>query len=107
MPSEELPVAVAQFAPGTDKAANLAIIRSLAQRAADRGARLVVFPEYSAFFTPELGDRAVAAAEPLDGPFVAEAGADRRKRRRHHRGGDAGDDRNAGPILQHPRRRVR
>jgi deaminated glutathione amidase len=72
MPSEEFPVAVAQFAPGTDKAANLAVIRTLAQRAVDRGARLVVFPEYSSFFTPELGDRAVAAAEPLDGPFVAE-----------------------------------
>ena len=71
MPSEEVPVAVAQFAPGTDKAANLATIGALAQRAADRGARLVVFPEYSSFFTPELGDRAVAAAEPLDGPFVA------------------------------------
>jgi deaminated glutathione amidase len=72
MPSEEIPVAVAQFAPGTDKAANLAVIRTLAQRGVDRGARLVVFPEYSSFFTPELGDSAVAAAEPLDGPFVAE-----------------------------------
>ncbi|GAB3033413.1 carbon-nitrogen hydrolase family protein [Parafrigoribacterium mesophilum] len=71
MPSDEIPVAAAQFAPGTDKAANLDAIRSLAQRAVDRGAQLVVFPEYSSFFTPELGARAVAAAESLDGPFVA------------------------------------
>ena len=71
MSSDELPVAVAQFAPGIDTAANLAAIRSLAQRAVERGAQLVVFPEYSSFFTPELGQRAVAAAEPLDGPFVA------------------------------------
>ncbi|MEO7006868.1 MAG: carbon-nitrogen hydrolase family protein [Terrimesophilobacter sp.] len=71
MPSDEVPVSVAQFAPGTDKAANLAAIRSLAQRAVERGAQLVVFPEYSSFFTPELGERAVAAAEPIDGEFVS------------------------------------
>ncbi|MEO6944642.1 MAG: carbon-nitrogen hydrolase family protein [Lacisediminihabitans sp.] len=64
-------VAVAQFAPGTDKADNLAAIRELALTAARRGAKLVVFPEYSSFFTAELGDQSVAAAEPLDGPFVA------------------------------------
>jgi predicted amidohydrolase len=63
-------IAVAQFAPGTDKAGNLAVIRRLASLAARRGARLVVFPEYSSFFTAELGEHSVAAAEPLDGPFV-------------------------------------
>jgi deaminated glutathione amidase len=71
MSSEEHAVAVAQFAPGTDKAQNLTTIRTLSARAAGRGAELVVFPEYSSFFTPELGERSVAAAEPLDGPFVA------------------------------------
>jgi deaminated glutathione amidase len=70
MPSEEVSVAAAQFAPGTDKAENLATIRALAARAAGRGASLVVFPEYSSFFTAELGERSVDAAEPLDGPFV-------------------------------------
>ena len=60
-------VAVAQFAPGTDKAENLAVIRQLATRAVERGAELVVFPEYSSFFTAELGEHSVAAAEPLDG----------------------------------------
>ncbi|HEV7957725.1 MAG TPA: carbon-nitrogen hydrolase family protein [Marisediminicola sp.] len=64
-------IAVAQFAPGTDSSANLLAIRDLATTAVARGARLVVFPEYSAFFAPELGASSVAAAEPLDGPFVA------------------------------------
>jgi predicted amidohydrolase len=64
-------IAVAQFTPGTDKAQNLVEIRDLATTAVARGARLVVFPEYSSFFTPELGSQSVAAAEPLDGPFVA------------------------------------
>lgn len=63
-------IAVAQFAPGVDKAANLASIRDLAARAQGRGASLVVFPEYSSFFTPELGEWSVAAAEGLDGAFV-------------------------------------
>jgi deaminated glutathione amidase len=71
MSSEEMPVAVAQFAPGADKAENLAAIRTLAERAVGRGARLVVFPEYSSFFTAQLGEGSVAAAEPLDGPFVS------------------------------------
>ena len=66
-----LAIAVAQFAPGEDKAANLEQIRDLATIAASRGARLVVFPEYSSYFTPEFGEHSVAAAETLDGPFVA------------------------------------
>ena len=67
-------VAVAQFAPGTDKAQNLAVIRQLATRAVGRGAELVVLPEYSSFFTAELGQHSVAAAEPLDGAFVSALG---------------------------------
>ena len=64
-------VAVAQFAPGPDKAQNLATIRRLAERAVDRGAALVVFPEYSSFFVAELGQAVVDAAEPIDGRFVS------------------------------------
>ena len=63
-------LAVAQFAPGDDAAANLAEIRRLAGAAVARGASLVVFPEYSSFFEAELGEASLAAAEPLDGPFV-------------------------------------
>ena len=64
-------IAVAQFAPGENKAANLEELRDLATTAASRGAKLVVFPEYSSHFTPSLGAHSVAAAETLDGPFVA------------------------------------
>ncbi|MGA1837992.1 carbon-nitrogen hydrolase family protein [Herbiconiux sp. 11R-BC] len=63
-------VAVAQFAPGADKAANLETIARLTRQAAARGASLVVFPEYSSFFVDPLGEALVQNAEPLDGPFV-------------------------------------
>jgi deaminated glutathione amidase len=63
-------IAVAQFAPVADAAANLASIRSLAETAALRGAKLVVFPEYSSYFSPRLGADFVEAAQPLDGTFV-------------------------------------
>ena len=63
-------IAVAQFTPVADVAANLGAIERLARTAVERGARLVVLPEYAMFFTPELGDAMVAAAEPLDGAFV-------------------------------------
>jgi len=68
-------VAVAQFRPGTDQGANLAAMRDLAATALGRGAELVVFPEYSSFFEPAMGKASVAAAEPLDGPFVSALGA--------------------------------
>lgn len=64
-------VAVAQFAPGDDRDSNLAEIRTLAHAAVARGATLVVYPEYSSYFTPTMGSDWVAAAEALDGPFVA------------------------------------
>jgi predicted amidohydrolase len=66
----ESAIAVAQFAPVADSAANLASIRGLAERAVGRGATLVVFPEYSSYFTATLDQGFVDAAEPLDGPFV-------------------------------------
>jgi predicted amidohydrolase len=71
MSTVESAIAVAQFAPVADSAANLASIRVLTERAAARGATLVVFPEYSSFFEPQLGRAFVDAAEPIDGPFVA------------------------------------
>ena len=63
-------LAVAQFAPGTDTAENLESIASLAERAVARGATLTVFPEYSSYFSPEMGPAWVSAAQPLDGEFV-------------------------------------
>ncbi|GAA1060962.1 carbon-nitrogen hydrolase family protein [Agromyces bracchium] len=70
-----LGVAVAQFAPGDDPDANLAEIERLAGVAAARGARLVVFPEYSSYFTPEAGPAWVGAAQPVGGPFTTALGA--------------------------------
>jgi predicted amidohydrolase len=64
-------IAVAQFAPARDATFNLDSLRELSTRAVARGARLVVFPEYSSYFAPELGQDFVDAAEPLDGDFVA------------------------------------
>jgi predicted amidohydrolase len=63
-------IAVAQFAPAADAAANLADVRALTEAAVARGARLVVFPEYSSYFENPLGQGFVDAAEPLDGPFI-------------------------------------
>lgn len=67
-------LAVAQFAPGDDRQANLTEIGRLARHAVGRGATLVVFPEYSSFFEPQLGEASLAAAEPMDGPFVSALG---------------------------------
>ena len=63
-------IAVAQFAPGADVEANLAEIARLAELAVARGARLVVYPEYSSYFTPEPGPDWHSAAEPVGGPFT-------------------------------------
>ena len=69
-PSGPVAIAVAQFAPGADEAKNLDTIRSLAEDAASRGALLVVFPEYSSYFTPQLGPDWPEHAQTLHGPFV-------------------------------------
>ncbi|GAA1526495.1 putative amidohydrolase [Agromyces terreus] len=69
-PQPAFGVAVAQFAPGDDVAANLAEITRLAELAASRGARLVVLPEYSSYFTPQPDASWHAASEPVDGPFT-------------------------------------
>lgn len=65
-----LGTAVLQFAPASDRAANLARLAADTRLAVDRGARLVVAPEYSAAFEPELGEWMQRVAEPIDGPFV-------------------------------------
>lgn len=64
-------VAVAQFAPGADPAANLATVARLVREAADGGAALVVLPEYASFFEQRMGPRFAEHAESLDGGFTA------------------------------------
>lgn len=63
-------VAVAQFAPTADQVENLALIAELVDRAADRGARVVVLPEYSSYFVQPFDETLAAHAEGVDGPFV-------------------------------------
>lgn len=62
--------AAVQWAPGEDVAENRAAAARWIDRAAERGARLIVLPEYSQHCSTELAATAPAAAEPLDGPFV-------------------------------------
>jgi deaminated glutathione amidase len=64
-------IAVAQFYPSRDPNFNLERLRELSTTAVARGARLIVFPEYSSYFAKELGQDFVDAAQPLDGEFVA------------------------------------
>ncbi|MFT4214886.1 MAG: carbon-nitrogen hydrolase family protein [Microbacterium sp.] len=63
-------IAVAQFAPTADTAANLRTIDELAARAAARGADIVLFPEYSSYFVDPFDASLAAHAEDLDGAFV-------------------------------------
>lgn len=65
-----LTIAAAQFTPVDDPDANLETVRTAAVEAAARGAELLVTPEYTSYFTADIDDRFVAAAQPLDGPFV-------------------------------------
>ncbi|MFI5539029.1 carbon-nitrogen hydrolase family protein [Nocardia sp. NPDC051900] len=72
---DQLDVAVVQFAPSTAPAENLAAVREHVRTARERGARVVVAPEYSMFAVTRLDERVVAVAEPLTGPFVTGLGA--------------------------------
>ena len=64
-------IAVAQFAPTANVEANLENVRLYVDAAAARGAQLVVFPEYSAFFTGRLNEEMTASAESVEGVFVS------------------------------------
>lgn len=64
-------VAVAQFAPAASTSTNLEAIADLSRTAAARGARVVVFPEYSSYFVDPFDTTLAENAEDLDGPFTA------------------------------------
>ncbi|WP_028648402.1 carbon-nitrogen hydrolase family protein [Nocardiopsis sp. CNT312] len=66
-------VAVAQFAPGQDKAENARSVAELAARGAAQGADVVLLPEYAMFTAGRTDHRYVEAAEPLNGPFLSAA----------------------------------
>ncbi len=63
-------LAVVQFAPGVDEAANVRRIGELVAEAAARGARLVLLPEYAAYFIDPFDGSLAEHAQPLEGPFV-------------------------------------
>jgi predicted amidohydrolase len=71
MSDVQLGVAVAQFAPGRDAVENLDRITGMAHLAAQRGAKLIVFPEYSSYFSDPMDGSFASNAQPLDGRFVA------------------------------------
>jgi predicted amidohydrolase len=60
-------IALAQILAGTDPAANLEIVDDYTRRAADAGARLVLFPEATMC---RFGVPLAPIAEPLDGPWA-------------------------------------
>lgn len=68
--STTIGVAVAQFGPTADQEANLGLIADLVARAAARGARVVLLPEYSSYFVEPFDETLAAHAEGVDGPFV-------------------------------------
>ena len=71
----DVAIAVAQFAPSDDAGRNRAEVARLAALAAGRGARVVVLPEYSSWFTPQPGEAWLAAAEDVEGgAFTASLG---------------------------------
>jgi predicted amidohydrolase len=63
-------VAVCQFSPSASRAGNRTRIAELTADAAGRGARLVVFPEYSSYFVDPMDATLAENAEALDGDFV-------------------------------------
>lgn len=69
-----LAIGVAQFAPTADTSANLDAIAELVATASSRGARVVVFPEYSSYFVDPFDASLAENAQPLDGPFVRALG---------------------------------
>ncbi|HBS07427.1 MAG TPA: hydrolase, partial [Microbacterium sp.] len=71
MPAPAVPVAIAQFAPSADSEANARQIDRMVDVAADRGASLVVFPEYSSYFVDPFDQTLARHAQPVDGPFIA------------------------------------
>ncbi|MET7771259.1 carbon-nitrogen hydrolase family protein [Nocardia sp. NPDC005366] len=71
----KMSVAVIQFAPGTRPSDNLAALREQVGIASERGAEVVVAPEYSMYAVSRLDERVVAVAEPLTGPFASGLGA--------------------------------
>jgi len=68
--SASLSLAVCQFAPGADPAANREEVADLVVKAAHAGAKLVLFPEYSNYFVAPFDESIREFSEPIDGDFI-------------------------------------
>jgi predicted amidohydrolase len=63
-------VTLVQWQPGVDPTENLEAIREAAQQGADGGSSLIVFPEYSFSFAPDVPGSA-SAPETLEGDWIS------------------------------------
>lgn len=70
MSSSVLTVTVCQFSPTSSRSQNRARIAELTADAAGRGARLIVFPEYSSYFVDPMDATLAENSESLEGEFV-------------------------------------
>ncbi|MFJ4039175.1 carbon-nitrogen hydrolase family protein [Microbacterium sp. NPDC090007] len=70
MNHDSVGLAIGQFAPVASRASNLADIEAATRTAVSRGARVIVFPEYSSYFVDPFDASLAQNAEDLDGPFV-------------------------------------
>ncbi|WP_430592586.1 carbon-nitrogen hydrolase family protein [Humidisolicoccus flavus] len=70
-----LPLAIAQYAPGDDESKNRDEATAAVSAAAERGARLVLLPEYAQYFHPDLAEHAESHAQGLHGEFVTFLGS--------------------------------
>src|SRR5664279_1881986 len=61
-------IALAQVQSGTDPSANLGLVEDYTRRAAEAGARIVLFPEATMC---RFGVPLAPVAEPLDGPWAS------------------------------------
>ncbi|MDX2377934.1 carbon-nitrogen hydrolase family protein [Microbacterium sp. LRZ72] len=68
--TDSVGIAVAQFAPTADKAVNLSRIGELTRTAVQRGAQVVVFPEYASYFVDPFDASLRENAEPVGGAFT-------------------------------------
>ncbi|MGP6175689.1 carbon-nitrogen hydrolase family protein [Microbacterium sp. A196] len=67
----DLAVAVCQFRPSASRADNRARVAEFTAKAAARGARLVVFPEYTSYFVDPMDATLAENSETIEGEFVA------------------------------------
>lgn len=105
MTHDSVGVAVAQFAPAASKQTNLDAIGDLARTAAARGARVIVFPEYSSYFVDPFDTSLRERRRPGRSVHERTPGPRRRVGRRARRGARGAGRRRASRAQCHRGRR--